>query len=77
MYKLSKKNYSKNLRGICRRYKREYKNVGCNFEFAKRSKKTKLVLKHYDSDNDEENGNGVEFFNELEEKAFRFFQKLF
>ena len=35
-------------------------------------KKTKLVLEQYDSDNDEENGNGVEL-SELEEKVFGFF----
>ena len=39
------------------RYKRKDKKVGYNFEFPKRSTKTKLVLEQYDSDNDAKNAN--------------------
>ena len=42
MYKFNKNIYFQNLRGIWQRYKREYKKVGYNFEFAKRSKKNKI-----------------------------------
>ena len=43
-----------------------------NSNLQRDPKKTKLVLEQYDSDNDEENGNGVEL-SELEEKVFGFF----